>query len=132
MKESIIAELKVLPFGTPTASLSKYVRAVLEVIKKNKDVTYQVTPMATIVQGPLAKVMTLVQEIHEVPFKMGVNRVLTSVVIDDRRDKAITMESKVKAVTQEYNWDIRLLQEIASGDLPPKQFSLCELRQSKS
>ena len=57
--------------------------------------------MATIVQGPLAKVMTLVQEIHEVPFKMGVNRVLTSVVIDDRRDKTITMESKVKAVTQE-------------------------------
>jgi uncharacterized protein YqgV (UPF0045/DUF77 family) len=32
---------------------------------------------------------------------MGINRVLTSVVIDDRRDKAITMESKVKAVTQE-------------------------------
>jgi uncharacterized protein YqgV (UPF0045/DUF77 family) len=32
---------------------------------------------------------------------MGVNRVLTSVVIDDRRDKVITMESKVKAVTQE-------------------------------
>ena len=101
MKESIIAELKVLPLGTPTASLSKYVRAVLEVIKKNKDVTYQVTPMATIVQGPLVKVMALVQEIHEVPFKMGINRVLTSVVIDDRRDKAITMESKVKAVTQE-------------------------------
>jgi uncharacterized protein YqgV (UPF0045/DUF77 family) len=29
--------------------------------------------------------MALVQEIHEVPLKMGVNRVLTSVVIDDRR-----------------------------------------------
>src|SRR5208283_1593809 len=101
MKESVIAELKVLPFGTPTASLSKYVKAVMEVIKKNKDVTYQVTPMATIVQGPLVKVMALVQEIHEVPFKMGINRVLTSVVIDDRRDKAITMESKVKALTQE-------------------------------
>jgi uncharacterized protein (TIGR00106 family) len=98
VKESVIAELKVLPFGTPTASLSKYVKAVVEIVKKNKDVTYQVTPMATIVQGPLTKVMALVQEIHEVPFKMGVNRVLTSIVIDDRRDKVITMESKVKAV----------------------------------
>ena len=100
MKQSVIAELKVLPFGTPTASLSIYVKAVLGVIRNNKDVTYQVTPMATIVQGPLPKIMALVQEIHEVPFKMGVNRVLTSVVIDDRRDKAITMDSKVKAVTQ--------------------------------
>ena len=87
-----------MPFGTPTASLSKYVRAVVEIVKKNKGVTYQVTPMATIVQGPLTKILALVQEIHEVPFKMGVNRRLTSVVIDDRRDKAITMESKVKAV----------------------------------
>jgi uncharacterized protein (TIGR00106 family) len=100
MNASVIAELKVLPFGTPTASLSKYVRAVLDVVKKDKGVTYQVTPMATIVQGPLTNVMALVQEIHEVPFKMGVNRVLTSVVIDDRRDKVITMESKVKAVTE--------------------------------
>jgi uncharacterized protein (TIGR00106 family) len=100
MKASVIAELKVLPFGTPTASLSKYVRAVLDVVKKDKGVIYQVTPMATIVQGPLTNVMALVQEIHEVPFKMGVNRVLTSVVIDDRRDKVITMESKVKAVTE--------------------------------
>jgi Domain of unknown function DUF77. len=36
---------------------------------------------------------------HEVPFTMGVNRVLTSIIIDDRRDKLITMESKVKAVS---------------------------------
>jgi uncharacterized protein YqgV (UPF0045/DUF77 family) len=55
MKESVIAELKVLPFGTPTASLSKYVKAVLEVIRNNKDVTYQVTPMATIFQGHYPK-----------------------------------------------------------------------------
>jgi uncharacterized protein (TIGR00106 family) len=67
MKELVIAELKVLPFGTPTPSLSKYVKAVVEVVKKNRDVTYQVTPMATIVQCPLTKVMALVQEIHEVP-----------------------------------------------------------------
>ena len=97
MKNPVIAELKVLPFGTPSASLSKYVKGVLEVIKKSK-LTYQVTPMATIVEGPLPRVLELVKEVHEVPFNMGVNRVVTSVVIDDRRDKVITMESKVKAV----------------------------------
>ncbi len=99
MKNSVIAELKVVPLGTQSASLSKYVAAVINVVKQAKGITYQITPMATIVQCPLSRVLLLVQEMHEVPFTMGVNRVLTSISIDDRRDKLITMESKVKAVS---------------------------------
>jgi uncharacterized protein (TIGR00106 family) len=99
MKDSVIAELKVVPLGTQSASLSKYVAAVIKVVKRAKGITYQVTPMATIVQGPLSRVLELAEKMHEVPFTMGVNRVLTSISIDDRRDKLITMESKVKAVS---------------------------------
>jgi uncharacterized protein (TIGR00106 family) len=99
MKDSVIAELKVVPLGTQTASLSKYVAAVIDVVRQTKGITYQITPMCTIVQGPLAQVLALAQEMHEVPFKMGANRVSTSIFIDDRRDKYITMESKVKAVS---------------------------------
>lgn len=99
MKYSVIAELKVVPLGTQTASLSKYVAAIINVVKKAKGVTFQITPMATIVQGPLRLILELVQEMHEIPFTMGVNRVLTSIIIDDRRDKPITIESKVKAVS---------------------------------
>jgi uncharacterized protein (TIGR00106 family) len=69
------------------------------VVKQTKGITYQITPMATIVQGPLSQILQLAQAMHEVPFTMGVNRVLTSIIIDDRRDKLITMESKVKAVS---------------------------------
>jgi uncharacterized protein (TIGR00106 family) len=99
MKDSVIAELKVVPLGTQTASLSKYVAAVIDVVRQTKGITYQITPMGTVVQGPLAQVLTLAQEMHEVPFKMGAKRVSTSINIDDRRDKLITMESKVKAVS---------------------------------
>ena len=99
MKESVIAELKIIPLGTKSASLSKYVAAVIKLVKQAKGITYQVTPMATIVQGPLTQVLKLAQEMHEIPFTMGVNRVLTSISIDDRRDKQITMESKVKTVS---------------------------------
>jgi uncharacterized protein (TIGR00106 family) len=99
MKDSAIAELKVVPLGTQSASLSKYVAAVISVLKQAKGITYQVTPMATIVQGPLSRVLELAQAMHEVPFTMGVNRVSTSISIDDRRDNLITMESKVKAVS---------------------------------
>jgi uncharacterized protein (TIGR00106 family) len=98
MKDSVIVELKVVPLGTQTASLSKYVSAVIDVVRQAKGITYQITPMSTIVQGPLSRILELAQEMHEVPFKMGANRVSTSISIDDRRDKLITMESKVKAV----------------------------------
>lgn len=35
---------------------------------------------------------------HEVPFQKGGQRVLTSIKIDDRRDKAGTMEGKLNSV----------------------------------
>lgn len=99
MKKTIIAELKVIPLGTRSASVSKYIAAVVEEVRQTKGIDCQVTPMATIVQGPLSKVLKLAQQVHEIPFTMGANRVLTSITIDDRRDKKITMASKVKAVS---------------------------------
>ncbi|UCC15945.1 MAG: thiamine-binding protein [Dehalococcoidales bacterium] len=37
---------------------------------------------------------------HELPYSLGIQRVVTSISIDDRRDKPTTMESKVKAVIE--------------------------------
>ena len=95
MRESVIADIRVLPFGTETASVSHYVAACVYILKRAPDISYQVTPMATMVQGPLERVLELTQEMHELPFTMGVDRVITNISIDDRRDKHITMESKV-------------------------------------
>jgi uncharacterized protein YqgV (UPF0045/DUF77 family) len=35
---------------------------------------------------------------HEVPFKAGAARVVTTIKIDDRRDRDATMDRKVKSV----------------------------------
>ena len=99
MKEQVIAEIHVFPFGTATPSLSRYIAACLDTVKQAQDITYQITAMGTIIQGPLDRVLELAQKMHEVPFTMGVKRVVTSINIDDRRDKLITIESKVKAVS---------------------------------
>ena len=37
---------------------------------------------------------------HEVPFQSGALRVGTTIRIDDRRDKELTMEGKVQAVME--------------------------------
>ena len=100
MKESVIAEIHIIPIGTATTSLSSYIAACLDTVKQAQDISYQLTAMGTIIQGPLERILELVQKMHEVPFTMGVKRVVTAINIDDRRDKSATIESKVKAVTQ--------------------------------
>ncbi len=99
MKETVIAEIKIVPLGTATTSLSRYVAACLDILKQSRDISYQLTAMGTIIQAPLERVLELTRKMHEVPFTMGSKRVSTTISIDDRRDKAATMESKVKAVT---------------------------------
>jgi len=98
MKQQVIAEISIVPIGTVSPSVSQYVAACLELLKKAEEVCYQLTPMGTIIQGPLEKVMDLVQQMHEVPFEMGAQRVSTLIKIDDRRDKLQSMEDKVQAV----------------------------------
>ena len=100
MKESVIAEIKIIPIGTATTSLSRYIAACINTVKQAQDISYQLTAMGTIIQGPLERVLELAQKMHEVPFTMGAKRVVTIINIDDRRDKSATMESKVKAVIQ--------------------------------
>jgi uncharacterized protein (TIGR00106 family) len=98
MDNSIIAEIKILPFGSETAGVSHILADCVSVLEKANDISYQVTPMATIVQGPLDRILELVKEMHEIPFSQGIQRVVTGITIDDRRDKQITMEGKVQAV----------------------------------
>ena len=100
MREQVIAEIKVVPLGTTTTNLSQYVSACIDTIKQAEDISYQLTAMGTIIQGPLERVLELAKEMHEVPFVMGARRVATTISIDDRRDKLATMDSKVKAVNQ--------------------------------
>lgn len=95
-----IVEVTVVPLGTPSTSLSAYVAGCLRVLEQARDVKYQLTPMGTIIEGDLDRVLALVRQMHEVPFAAGAARVSTILRIDDRRDKAGTMEGKVSAVRE--------------------------------
>ena len=98
MKEQSIAEIHVVPLGTATTSLSRYVAAVTKTLKQAEDIKYQLTAMGTIIQGPLDRIFELAQQMHEVPFTLGAQRVSTTLYIDDRRDKLGSIEGKIKAV----------------------------------
>ncbi len=95
-----IVQLSIVPIGTGASSISRYVARAFKLLEEQKDLGYQLTAMGTIIEGDLDRVMSVVRRMHESGFGEGVQRVLTTVIIDDRRDQKATMESKVKSVQQ--------------------------------
>ena len=96
----VIVEVTVVPLGTATPSLSAYVAGVEKVLAKYTNIKTLLTPMATILEGDLDEILTAVREMHETPFLNGAQRVSTRISIDDRRDKQLSMEGKIKAVKE--------------------------------
>ena len=95
-----IVEVTVVPLGTGSTSLSHYVASVEKILKRNKEIKSQLTPMSSILEGDLDKILKVIREMHEQPFLQGALRVSTRISIDDRRDKETSMASKLKSVRE--------------------------------
>ena len=93
----MIVELSVVPVGTGETSVSSYVKAALKIIEET-DLDYEINSMGTCVQGEWDEIFSTLKAVHDELAKMGCNRIVTTVKIDDRRDKFGTMEAKVAAV----------------------------------
>jgi uncharacterized protein (TIGR00106 family) len=92
-----ILEISVVPIGTGDTSLSAYVADCLRMLKKEK-VRYELSSMGTNIEGDLKDLFKIALAMHQVPFKKAAKRVVTTMKIDDRRDKKGTLEGKKKAV----------------------------------
>ncbi|MBS2969681.1 MTH1187 family thiamine-binding protein [Metabacillus sp. KIGAM252] len=96
-----IADVTIIPIGTATPSVSAHVagiQTILEGYKSEGKITFQLTPMNTLIEGELPVLFEVIQAIHEAPFQEGISRVATNIRIDDRRDKKTTMQGKLESV----------------------------------
>lgn len=93
-----IAEISVVPLGTKTPSVSQYVARAVKILERERGVKYEITPMGTIIEGDLDRILAVVKKMHEGTFGEGVARVLTTVKIDDRRDKVQGMKQKLNSL----------------------------------
>ncbi|OAT82395.1 MTH1187 family thiamine-binding protein [Desulfotomaculum copahuensis] len=93
-----VVEVSVVPIGTGGPGLSSYVAGCLKVLEAEEGISYQLTPMGTVIEGDLDRVLAVVRKMHEAPFGREISRVVTTVKIDDRRDKQLTMQGKVASV----------------------------------
>ena len=94
-----IVFLTITPLGTATPSVSRYVAGVEKVLRES-GLKHQLTAMGTIVEGDLDAILAVLRKMHEHPFTQGALRVSTSIRIDDRRDKAATIDSKMRSVEE--------------------------------
>lgn len=96
-----IIEVSVVPIGTKTPSVSKHVSRVVKFLENQSKIKYNVTAMGTIIEGDLDRVLEVAQKMHEVAFTDDVKRVITTIRIDDRKDKPLTMGGKLGSLMRE-------------------------------
>ena len=81
----MLAELEIVPIGTETASLSSQLVEVAKLIDQS-GLDYRVGAMGTVVEGEWDRIMALVKQCHQAVLRSS-NRVMTTVRIDDRKDR---------------------------------------------
>ena len=92
------ADLTVIALGRPGTSASAYIAEIQRRLAAQERVRYRLHAMGTSLEGSTDDVLAVVRELHEVPFGMGIERVYTVLKLDDRRDKAQTLDDKVASV----------------------------------
>lgn len=92
-----VVEFSIVPIGTGSPSVGDYVVRVMKSVQQS-GIKHQLTPMSTVLEGEVGQILDLISKVHEETLSSGAQRVITSIKIDDRRDKTLTMDSKVSRV----------------------------------
>jgi len=92
-----LMQLTVIPLGTGTPSVGDHVAAIQKALAA-EGVVFELHDMGTVVEGDATSLLALAARLHQLPFANGVQRVVTQIVLDDRRDKQVAIGDKIAAV----------------------------------
>jgi len=91
-------EINVVPVGTGDISVSHHVARALKVIKETKGIEYELTAMGTIVTAPTTEaLLRLAGKIHQAVLEKDIQRLVTTIKIDERRDGEFSIQDKVRS-----------------------------------
>jgi uncharacterized protein (TIGR00106 family) len=92
----IVADFALVPMGSGT-SAAKYILPVYDMLKES-GVKFVPGPMSTSVETKTFKeLFDIIEKANKMLTEMGVQRVITSVNVDYRLDKEISIDSKLSA-----------------------------------
>ena len=92
-----LMQITIIPLGTETPSVGQYVADIQQLLAA-KGADFVLNDMGTVIHGNASELLQLAAEIHEHPFSRGAKRVVTQIVLDDRRDKERGIGDKKQAV----------------------------------
>jgi len=94
----IIAEISVVPIGTQTPSVSAYVAKAVDELRR-LGLNPELTAMGTIFEADdISLILEAFKAVHESVFAQGAVRVVTTLTIDERRDKEGSIKQKIRSV----------------------------------
>lgn len=93
-----LMQLTIIPLGTGSPSVGTFVADIQKALQQEA-VDFKLNDMGTTIHGEVSELLTLAAKLHELPFEKGIQRVVTQISIDDRRDKKVALGDKVAAVT---------------------------------
>ncbi len=92
-----LMQITIIPLGTATPGVGDYI-ADVELFLRDRGVAHTLNDMGTVIHGAPEELLRLANEIHNLPFRRGTQRVVTHITLDDRRDKNRELGEKQEAV----------------------------------
>ena len=92
-----LMHLTVIPLNAGSISIGDYI-ADIQAALAEAGFPHTLTDMGTIVEGSSKELLALAAELAERPFSRGVDRVLTQLTLDDRRDRKVSLGDKRASV----------------------------------
>ncbi len=95
-------QITVIPItGKSNVSVSKYIAEIIDYLKDN-GIEYTLTPTATVIScKDIKECFNIMYKMHNFLFeKHNLPRIITSIMIDDRRDKSVKPKDKINSVKQ--------------------------------
>ena len=103
-ENTIHAEISVIPIGIrseTTTSMSKEIAAAFDAIQKIKGLKTMLTPMGTQIESEnFANILQAIEVAHQVVRTAGAKRIMSTIRIDERLDKSISLEENVESVME--------------------------------
>ena len=99
---AIHAEISIIPIsGQGDTSMSKEIASAFDAIKKVEGVKATLTALGTQIEaGSMDEIIQAIRAAHEAAKRGGAIRIISSVRIDERLDKAQSLQDKVRSVEQ--------------------------------
>jgi uncharacterized protein (TIGR00106 family) len=95
-----LLEISIVPVGTDSPSFSSQVIDEVRVIEE-KDLKYEVTPTATVLEGGIDDLWEAAREMHQKALEVGPDRIVTNISIDHRTDEQMDIDQQVDKVEKQ-------------------------------